>query len=63
MAATYYMSHGNLVIPALIHGIYDATGFLGVATSMSIGLALRAVFIIIGLILAIIYLHRRNRPV
>lgn len=29
LAITYYHSGGNLLIPALIHGVYDATGFFG----------------------------------
>lgn len=36
MASTYYVSGGNLLIPAIIHGGYDATGFIGVATSSNI---------------------------
>ena len=27
MAATYYWSGGNIMVPALIHGVYDATDF------------------------------------
>ena len=36
MSATYYLSDGNLIIPAIIHGIYDATGFIGVAVSQDL---------------------------
>lgn len=52
MAATYYLSEGNLLIPALIHGAYDATAFIGVATSLSLGIQLRGFMILIGLIVA-----------
>ena len=60
MAMTYYLSSGNLVVPTIIHGIYDATAFAGVATSTTIGLILRTTFIIIGIIFATIYIRRKN---
>lgn len=53
MAAAYYFSGGNLLVPALIHGAYDATGFLGVATSSGLGATLRGLMILIGLIVAL----------
>ncbi len=61
MATTFYLSKGNLVAPALIHGVYDATAYLDVATSMNIGLILRFALIIIGLVLAVTYISNRNR--
>jgi membrane protease YdiL (CAAX protease family) len=61
MAATYYVSGGNLVVPALIHGAYDATGFIGVATSGFIGDELRGIMIMVGVFVAIaIFLDRRT---
>ena len=33
MSITYYWSGGNILVLALIHGLYDATDFLGVATT------------------------------
>jgi hypothetical protein len=54
MAATYYFSGGNLVIPAIIHGVYDATGFIGVATSLDIVIILRGAMILLGVIVAIV---------
>jgi membrane protease YdiL (CAAX protease family) len=60
MAMTYYITGGNIVVPALIHGVYDATGFIGVASSMTIGLVLRATFLTIGVIFAAIYVRRKN---
>jgi len=60
MAMTYYLSGGNIVAPALIHGVYDATGFVGVASSMTIGLILRATLILIAVIFAAIYVRRKN---
>jgi membrane protease YdiL (CAAX protease family) len=60
MAMTYYITGGNIVAPALIHGVYDATGFVGVASSTTIGLILRATLITIGVIFAAIYIRRKN---
>lgn len=60
MAATYYVSGGNLIVPALIHGAYDATGFIGVATSVGIGDQLREFMILIGAVVAIaIFMEKR----
>jgi membrane protease YdiL (CAAX protease family) len=56
MAITYYWSGGNLLAPALIHGLYDATGFLGAATSTEVGLAARFALIAVGAIFAINYI-------
>jgi hypothetical protein len=62
MAGTYHLSGGNLFAPALIHGAYDATAYLGVATSMSIGLSLRAFMIVLGVIVAfLVYVQRGSR--
>jgi membrane protease YdiL (CAAX protease family) len=61
MAVTYYVSGGNLFIPALIHGVYDATGFLGIATSSAVGVTLRGLMLLIGLIVALLLLIQRRR--
>jgi hypothetical protein len=62
MAGTYYLSGGNLFAPALIHGAYDATAYVGVATSMSIGLSLRVFMIVLGVIIAfLLYVQRESR--
>jgi len=53
MAATYYVSGGNLVVPTLIHGSFDATAFIGVATSATLGDQLRELMILIGVFVAI----------
>jgi membrane protease YdiL (CAAX protease family) len=53
MAAIFYVSGGNLLIPALIHGVYDATGFLGVAVSADLGSSLRLMMTLIGIFAAI----------
>jgi len=54
MAATYYVSGGNLVAPALIHGAFDATAFIGVATTLTLGAELREFMILIGIIVAVV---------
>lgn len=61
MSITYYWSGGNILVPALIHGVYDATGFLGVATSTNVGLAARGVLMFIGVVFAVIYLPKKIR--
>jgi membrane protease YdiL (CAAX protease family) len=53
MAATYNVSGGNLIVPALIHGAWDATAFIGVATSTTISDQLEELMIAIGIIFAI----------
>lgn len=61
MAATYYVSGGNLIVPALIHGAYDATAFIGVATSANIGDQLREFMILFGIFVAIaIFVEKRT---
>jgi membrane protease YdiL (CAAX protease family) len=55
LAVTYHWSSGNLLAPAVLHGINNAIGFLGVATTKEIGLAAEGVFIAVGLTFAIFY--------
>lgn len=67
MAATYYLSDGNLLVPAIIHGTYDATAFVGVATSPEMGVFLRESMISIGIVIAFLLfiqkaIKRRARP-
>ncbi len=59
MSITYYWSGGNLLVPALIHGLYDATGFLGVATTTEIGLYARGALIFVGVLFAAVLLLRK----
>jgi membrane protease YdiL (CAAX protease family) len=61
MAVTYYFSGGNLLVPAVIHGAYDAVGFLGVATSPGISATLRGLMILVGLVAALALLIQRIR--
>ncbi len=52
LATTYYLSGGNLLVPALIHGFYDAAGFVAVAANSSVGMRLRGVLTLAGVIAA-----------
>jgi membrane protease YdiL (CAAX protease family) len=61
MAVTYYLSRGNLLIPALIHGAYDAAGFLGVATSPNLTILLRGAMMLIGIIIGFVLLGHKVR--
>jgi membrane protease YdiL (CAAX protease family) len=61
MCVTYYWSDGNLLVLALIHGAYDATGFLGVATTTLIGNIARGAMIAVGLTFAGLYLPKKLR--
>jgi membrane protease YdiL (CAAX protease family) len=66
-AVTYYLSGGNLLIPTLIHGAYDATGFLTVAISVETGIFLREVmlgictFVAIGLFVQTVLQRRKTQ--
>jgi membrane protease YdiL (CAAX protease family) len=65
MAVTYYLSDGNLLIPAFLHGLFDATGFLTIAVSLDFGGALRIDLLFLSLaILGLVLLQRlRNKEV
>jgi membrane protease YdiL (CAAX protease family) len=61
MCVTYYWTGGNILVPAFIHGLYDATGFLGVATTTLIGTIARIILMAIGVAFAIVYLPKKIR--
>jgi membrane protease YdiL (CAAX protease family) len=61
MSSTYYFSRGNLFVPSLIHGVFDATGFIGVAVSFGVGTSLRGLMILIGLIVGLVLLVQESR--
>jgi membrane protease YdiL (CAAX protease family) len=61
LAITFYWSGGNILVPAIIHGVYDALGFLGVATTTEIGLVARFAFLVVGLAFAAVYLPKKIR--
>jgi membrane protease YdiL (CAAX protease family) len=52
MCATYYYSGGNILVPALIHGAYDATGFLTIAINTEVGLVARNALMFVGIAFA-----------
>lgn len=55
MCGAYYKSGGNLIVPAFIHGAFDATSFLVVAIPQNpfLGLQLKIVLILIGIFVGI----------
>ncbi len=53
LAVTYYLSGGNLFIPAIIHGLYDASGFMSVALSQEVGILLRMSMMLAGIVVAL----------
>ncbi len=59
MCATYYYSGGNILLPALIHGAYDATGFLTIAISTDVGLAARGALTFVGIAFAVYLLLKK----
>jgi membrane protease YdiL (CAAX protease family) len=59
MSITYYYTGGNLLVAVLIHGAYDATGFLTVAVSAEVGLAARGILIFVGAAFAIYFLLKK----
>lgn len=61
LAITYYRSGGNLLIPALIHGVYDATGFLTVAVNSRLGWQLRGTLVLAGVIAAVVMVAERRK--
>lgn len=63
LSATYYLSGGNLLIPALLHGAYDAAGFIGVAVSPRLGTSLRGLMVMVGIIVAVSLAIRFRRPI
>lgn len=54
MCFTYYFSGGNLLLPALIHGLYDAGGFLAIAVSPAAGSAFRGIMVVMGVVIALV---------
>lgn len=59
MAFSYYLSEGNLLVPAILHGLFDAFGFLTSAVSLELGATLRYDLFFLSLaILGIVVLQR-----
>ena len=61
MAATFYTSKGNLIIPAILHGVYDASAFFGIATSIDATVLIRGAMILTGIVIAIVLFVKRNQ--
>jgi membrane protein implicated in regulation of membrane protease activity/membrane protease YdiL (CAAX protease family) len=58
-ATTYYLSGGNLLIPVLLHGLYDASGFMTVAMSPEVGMMVRWSMVAAGILVGLGFLGRR----
>ncbi|HLN19230.1 MAG TPA: type II CAAX endopeptidase family protein [Patescibacteria group bacterium] len=54
LSITYYISKGNLLVPVLLHGIFDATGFLSVALQNDSGINFQVLLAGIGIFIAIL---------
>ena len=61
MAVTYYYSGGNLLVPAMLHGAFDAAGFIASDISPELGIALRQLMIWTGILVAFGFFVRRKR--
>ncbi|MGD0645201.1 MAG: type II CAAX endopeptidase family protein [Candidatus Bathyarchaeia archaeon] len=59
MSITYYWSSGNILVLALIHGTFDATAFLGVATTTQIGVTAELLMIFVGIGFAAVFLLKK----
>jgi membrane protease YdiL (CAAX protease family) len=60
-AATYHVSGGNLVVVAVLHGAYDATGY-ATLINLDVGAALRYLTILAGAVIALVLYVRRSTP-
>ncbi len=57
MCGAYHKSDGNLIVPALLHGAFDATSFLMIAIpNFLIGLNLKILLILVGIFVGIFYI-------
>lgn len=60
-AATYTFSGGNLVVPAVLHGVNDATAFLVLVNPVA-GVALRLLIVFVGAVIGLIQFLRPTEP-
>jgi len=61
MCGAYHMSGGNLIVPALLHGAFDATSFLMIAVpNFFIGLNLKILLILVGIFVGIFSVSGRR---
>ena len=57
LAATYRFSGGNLVVPALLHGVHDAGAYLGLISPLASDVVEYSVILVGGLIALITYVR------
>ena len=64
MCGAYYKSNGNLIIPAFIHGAFDATSFLMIALpdNSLIGLQLKLLMILFGIFVGVFSIFGKKPP-
>ena len=60
-AATYHETGGNLVVVALLHGLFDASAFYYAFINPDVGLLLRYLPMLAGAVLALVY-YAARRP-
>ncbi len=60
-AATYRFSGGNLVVPAALHGAWDASAYLTLV-STEVGLLVHYLLVLVGGVVALVVHLRRNGP-
>ncbi len=60
LAVTYYLSGGNLLVPSIIHGAFDASGFIASDISFGAGIAIRQGMMWAGIIVAYGLFRRRK---
>jgi membrane protease YdiL (CAAX protease family) len=61
LAATYQFSGGNLLVPALLHGEYDASAFLALISEEA-GLIARYVPVLVGAVVGLVQYLRPEPP-
>lgn len=64
MCGAYYKSDGNLIVPAFIHGAFDATSFLMIALPANslIGLQLKLLMILFGIFVGVFSIFGKRPP-
>lgn len=62
LSATYYFSGGNLLIPILLHALFDSFGFLSLATGTNVGNNLRLLLVGAGILMAIYLAGKHSLP-
>lgn len=60
LSIAYYFSGGNLLVPILLHALFDSFGFLSLATSSDIGDNLRLLLIGAGILTAIYLIDKQS---